>query len=281
MNPMNFKDWLKSKQEPVVDLWSRTSVDTSFIKEKGVNDFVDRMTNTTILGMMIGIIFNGRTVDNEIYKAKIGGNLISIRSKKLQEAKGVISSQSKPVFGFYMIGQNAGNMLIQFPPAIFDNEDKKVLKSIIIHESVHAYDWATDRINDDYPIGDILFNIDKYTRNLFEVRAFVAQLKVLMKEINDINLLINQLTNGPFAVKEELIPIIMQYLRKNLSEGIGKLVMPIATAASLMGQTDSHAPSTPTPITFKQESHSIQQAAKIIKNIINKMKFANFIQKRL
>lgn len=288
MNPIRFKMWLESKEESIPDLWTRTSVDTSFVNEEAVIDFTERMSNRTISAMMFDLILEGKSIETQLYKEPISENLINIKNKRLQNATGIISSQSKPVFGFHMMGNNSGNMLIQFPPTVFTDEDQKVLKSIILHESVHAYDWAMDRLNDDYPIGNAFkFDTNKYARNLFEVRSFVAQLKMLIKEIGNINKLTYAFSHGPFALPDELLPIVLQYLRKNINEGIGRLLLPLAAiggaaagagAAAITGNSNEH-PNKPVPIEVKQQTAQAQQAAKLMYQIVELMKFSNFVQR--
>lgn len=239
MQNFNFKHWLEAIDNPeaIAQHWhNNLPNDQDFRNPKEISHFVDLMSDPIMNGQAIALDLHKAIIHQSRYDKPIVNNLLNIKNIRLKYAHGLVSNRKNPEFSFYMQGKNAGQLVIQHPPLVYDNEDKVLLTSIIEHELGHAQDWLNPKYENIPPSGNFTWNMQKYAENLHEARRLSDQLRSLLIKLNNkeavlkvlrgqrftpdkmINKDSNQLKHmelnpvSPFALNKELLPVAQAFL---------------------------------------------------------------------
>ena len=175
---MRWKAWLERRD------WSQAiPQDELRYNSMAVNHFVDQMANNDENAWVLFLMLSrNRGAWNPVrYNQKISENLLTFDNAKLKNAVGEVTPDvNKSIFRFIK-----GEIDIIHPPVIYDNTDKKLLFSVILHELRHAQDWINPNIKFN-PVRYNEFNIEKYVSSLVECRAYSEQLRSLMLELGGV-----------------------------------------------------------------------------------------------
>lgn len=206
-------------------------------------------------------------VNEDRYKKPLSDNLLTISSPKLKYAQGTVTDRATPKFAFYLFDgeYKAGNLVIRIPPVLFDDEDKVLLRRILKHELRHAVDWLNPEIQDEpsgkYVREGYIFNLEKYTTNRYEARAHAEELRDLMKQIGDVNKVLQLLQKrSEFSMSKQLIGIAEEFLH----------------AYQLRHEQIT---TTPPPAIVRPAMMYEGRAAQLLGRMLTKMLFRNFVEK--
>lgn len=303
---MRFRNWFESEEESGGPWahehpWLKRLGNVDYNKSQ-VNVFVEAMADKDKnAAALYQILVNRSSYSNERYNKPIADNLLIHSDQRLKNAIGTVQFPQRGVspFAFIALGDEAGTIKISPPPVIYDEVDKHLLASVVIHELTHADHWSKDRrfkpakIRDEYG-----FNYVKYARHWTEARAYSQQLIFLLRTIPNRQTIVDAFSRPPgidFYSHDgkELVynnpaifswsPLLLDYAKEFLAhyqgrnEGIlSNIAAPLITAASMLNPT--MPPQTqPQPVMQQQVVSQSHEAASLIKQIVQKMLFRNFL----
>lgn len=299
---------LLSRTSRVAHRWGQQNGPRMEKNDPGIEIFVEAHADEWKNGEAIASDLARKEVYQIRYNKQIAQNLLQTNDERLKSAKGVVSNHHMPEFSF-CIGADCepGSLLIRHPPLAFDDVDKKMLDSVIVHELDHAADWLNPEFEGVEPSGKYRFNWKKYADNIYEARAYYTQLMRLLKSFKgDVNKveaalegkrptpaftpqekgtkdyytqqnLISQ-PQSPFRLSPKLMNVARAFLSKHRkqNENFSKWVGAPLLAASTMFQPAADK-TVPSPVA-QQQQDEVQLAAKSLYEIINLLLFRNFVE---
>jgi hypothetical protein len=156
------------------------------------------------------------------------------------------------------------HVMISPPPLEYDNEDRAVLASVIVHELRHAMDFHEmgDRMNIDYnkDMGTHFeLNMDDYARNILECRAHVDQVKNL----------VSTLGGGERARKVLREAALSRMMIPELRQSMIELVDLVCTTNESLE---------PPQEVVSIENHDVEKIVDILEKVCRSFKFKNFVR---
>lgn len=155
------------------------------------------------------------------------------------------------------------HVLIMPPPLEYDNEDRAILASVIVHEIRHAIDFHEmgNTMNIDYnrDLGTHFeINMDDYARNILECRAHVDQAKNLVNTLG-----------GERARKALRDGALARMMIPELRQSMIELV-------DLICATNENLE--PPQEVVSIENHDVEKTLDILERVCRSFKFKNFVK---
>ena len=155
------------------------------------------------------------------------------------------------------------HVLISPPPLEYDNEDRALLASVVVHELRHAMDFHEmgDRMNIDYhkDMGTHFeLDMDAYARNILECRAHVDQVKNL----------VSTLGGGERARKVLKERALARMMIPELQASMIELIDLICTTNENLE---------PPAEVVNIENHDVEKILDILEKVCESFKFKNFV----
>lgn len=278
-----FKTWLENIErkipvdpdEVVPTLYRSLPSKNEQPNETEVNIFVEKMVENDV---DIAATFNrGNAVHQDRYDEPLV-KLTNINDPKLGRAYGLVTSTRNSRFYF---AHEKGEVWIICPPAIYFEEDKILLASVIRHEAQHAidhvlYNFPSSKIISRRKIeGEWYCDSNAYYTAKNEARAYSDQFEYILKRMNyDVDKVINALElkhrlskpTDPVVLDSEVIEVARKYLEK-YRKTEARMVK------ELFGEIEEPA------ITASINKEYAQRAGVLLCRIIKLLKFGNFVKK--
>jgi hypothetical protein len=230
---------------------------------------VRAISNHPTNNIWIKIIQHGMSFNNS------SGQLVQVYKNDLSkivkipnisgEIKGAITIDAQ----FYCLPDKVGDkisseVMIAPPPCLYDNEERAMLSSIIIHELRHAMDFHEFK-NTTH---DLKYTIDKgthyeidmdlYARSVFEARAHADQVKILLTTLGD---------------KERTKRVIQQSI---LARGfIPSLRESMIELVDMIGSLNENIDP---PAIVAVDENKIEQAVELLRHICESFKLSRFVK---
>lgn len=279
---MNFKHWFESIDNPaeIAKHWHQNLPKEADVRNDAqISNFVKVMSEPNLNGQAIALDLQGFTIHQSRYDKPISNNLLTISNPKLKLAHGLVSNKKSPEFSFYMEGNKAGNLIIQHPPIVYDQQDKILLTTIIEHELGHAADWLNPQYANTPASGHYLWDMSKYATNLHEARRLSEQLKSLLKKMNgDVTSVIKVLQGQRFTpekVAQTTDKLQAKHLEVNPISPFAMNVELIPVAKAFLyslGKNEANS-----SLVYDVNKQYVQEAANITFKILNLFKLHYFI----
>lgn len=274
---LDFRLWYEDDRLIKQDVQSRAN-------ESAVDNFVKRSSQLEYCTLLVNkFLKQGRGIIEEVHEAPISGNLLSVQNDRLGRAVTIYDSVNRARFKFFPAGREAGNIWLRFPPVIFTNNDRVMLKGIVIHELQHADDWVATGFQMQ-EVESSEFDMDRYLGMVEEARGLYVQLRYLLKRIGNVDEIVkllsgNQPGGSPFAMREELIPAAKAFLDhfKSLGEGLGSFAMaPMLAAGS--PEISQNNPNLDRPaIVYNMQQEQARNAASAVKRLVQMFSFSQYV----
>ena len=187
---------------------------------------------------------------------------------KTDGVEGSIVGGISPDPEFYCHPEKVGDkivseVMIAPPPVEYDNEERAMLSSIVIHELRHAIDFHEFKKTMDmdyYRKRDthIELDMDLYARNIFEARAHADQVKILITTLGD----------GERAKRVIRESILARGFIPRLRESMLELV------DILCGLRENTEPT----VMVARDENKIEQVVELVRHICESFKFSRFVK---
>jgi len=300
---MRFRNWFESEEESGGP-WAQnhpwlTRLGKVDYNKSQVDLFIEAMADKDKNAAALYRSLLRQSYNNERYNAPIANNLLINNDLRFKNAIGVVSDTKKSGFKFISMGKEAGSISIIHKPVIYDETDKMAMFSVIIHELTHAQHWSKDKRFKAAKVG-YGFNDLKYAQHWTECRAYSQQLIALLEHIPNRQSILTVLTQSsggdvfdyegkqhPYTkiapVSWQATPLLLDFAKEFLAhyqgrnEGVlSKIAAPFVIATSMLNpQAILHQQ--PQPVIQQQVVSQKHEAANLIKQIIQKMLFRNFL----
>jgi hypothetical protein len=239
-----------------------------------------------------------RTLSRQSYKdtrydKPIANNLLLYNDVRLKNALGAVHNNvGESEFKFI----TDGSIRIIHTPVIYDDLDKHLLFSVIIHELSHADHWLRDKRFKPTKFNS--FNSEKYVKHWTEARAYSQQLVTLLHRIPNRQSILDAFGRSPtmdtfthggkemvyakpavFSWSPLLLDTAKEFLAhyQGRNEGVlSNIAAPLVTGASLL-MPQSQMPQKPVNVMQQQVMSQAHEAADLVKQIVDKMLFRNFL----
>lgn len=296
---MRFRNWFESEEESggpwaKEHPWLKRLGNVDYNKSQ-VNVFVAAMADKDKNALALYNSLNRRSYSDERYNKPIANNLLIHNDLRLKNAVGKIET-SFGEFKFIASGEDAGSIHIQHPPVIYDEADKLGMFGVVVHELSHADHWTRDKRFKPAP--EYSFDDTKYQRHWTECRAYSQQLIALLHNIPDRQAILNVFNTppktdffdfqgkqhpytkvSPFSWSPSLLDFAKVFLAyyQGRNEGVvSNIAGPLVTAASMLNPQPA-LPAHSQPVMQQQVVSQKNEAADLIKQIVQKMLLRNFL----
>lgn len=203
---------------------------------------------------------------------RIAGNLLTMNSPLLKEAKGEIVPHPRlMMFGFGVEGDVKGELLIAAPPLAYTAEDRTLLAGIIRHELRHAADFVhMGGRTEGMGTGQIAYvDTDAYFNHILEARAYSDQLKWLLNLMGgNERLVVDTLKKNAFFGLSADITKAVEYFLEAFSKQKHEAVFPSFNNPPAMVSKAKGVDS--------QQVHA-EKAAHLVVKIMEIMSFSNMV----
>lgn len=290
---MKFQNWVEAK-----GWFERLPKKPLDYNKSQIDVFVMAMSDKTKNAAALYRTLNRQSYNDTRYDKPIANNLLIYNDARLKNALGAIHNNvEQSIFRFWAEGDKAGSIEIIHPPVIYDETDKHLLSGVLIHELTHADHWINDKRFK--PARFNSFNSEKYVRHWTEARAYSQQLIALLHRIPNRQTILAALSGLPsmdkFGEKEipyrkvspfswTMSPVLLDFAKEFLAhyqgrnEGVmSNIAAPLVTGASLLFPSQNHPQQQPVGVMQQQVRSQSQEAADLIKKIVEKMLFRNFL----
>lgn len=288
---MNFRNWVEAQSW--LEKLPKKPLDYN---KSQIDVFVDTMADRNKNALALYSTLNRRSYNDTRYDKPIANNLLIYNDARLKNAIGAVHNNiDQSIFRFKT---EDGSIDIIHPPVIYDTLDKHLLFGVIVHELTHADHWLRDKRFK--PVKFNSFNTEKYVRHWTEARAYSQQLVVLLHRIPNRQAILDAFNRSPTMDKfpspegSEIpyrkvspfswtsSPVLLDFAKEFLAhyqgrnEGVlSNIAAPLVTAASLLNPGQQLPKTQPTM--QQQVMSQAHEAADLMKQIMNKMLFRNFL----
>lgn len=278
---MNFHDfWILLEDKPtrlVGDIdpttmagnWERMAPGTppqSQVELGEVWNLVRRLSNNNINRVWMKIVLEGKVFPGvDVYQGSLAGMV------KIPDIQGTVLGRISPEGDFYcepkkIEGKIISQVMIAPTPCEYDNEERAMLSSIVIHELRHAMDFhelkstaGPNYIQDKGSHYEI--DMDLYARNIFEARAMADQVKILITTLG-----------GAERAKRVLRESILA------RESVPRLRDSMLELVDLLCSNKNENLENPPAIVIRDEN-KIEQSIGMVRDIVESFKFSRFVRK--
>lgn len=276
---MNFRDWILLEEKPtrivgntdpttmagVWDLLSPGNPAQSQVNIGEVWNMVRKLSNNNINRVWMKVLLEGFNFPGiGIYEADLA------KMVKIPDIEGTVQGGITSKAEFYCTPQKIGDkivseVMIATPPCEYDNEERAVLSSIIIHELRHAIDFheLKSTVGADYTQdrgSHYEIDMDLYARNIFEARAWADQTKILMTTLGGCE-------RTKRVIQESILARgFIPRLRESMLEFVNLICR---------GKTESFENP---PAIVVQDENKIEQVVELVRHIVESFKFSRFIK---
>ena len=277
---MNFHDfWILLEDKPtrivgnidpasIARIWDRMSPGIppqSQIELGEVWNLVRRLSNNNINKVWMKVVLEGKVFPGiDVYQGDLAGMV------KIPDVRGTVLGRIGDG-DFYcepkkIEGKIVSQVMIAPPPCEYDNEERAMLSSIVIHELRHAMDFhelkSTAGANYIQDKGSHYeFDMDLYARNILEARAMADQVKILITTMG-----------GAERAKHVLRESILG------RESIPRLRDSMIELVDLLCAGKNESLENPPAIVIRDEN-KIEQAVEMVRHIVESFKFSRFVRK--
>jgi hypothetical protein len=183
---MNFQGWYESvlsrveKEHPVLQ--------DPRINEVAIMRVVRKMADNSlnVIALTKFITKSQQPYNSLRDNGPIARNLIKIDDERLGEYTASVEIvQDDPAHylcKFIVDGPKAGSLVVSHPPLLYDNQDKELLFGQFVHEMDHAIHWVKGA---NFNVHNPRVDIDAYLHTIHEAKAFIVQLKLLLKRFGN------------------------------------------------------------------------------------------------
>ena len=250
---MNFRNWYEVS-------WTRSEREHRLLKDPrildgGIRKVVNKMADNSmnIIGLTMLITGTHQTYQSLRANDNIAGNLLKVEDENLKDYTASVplvpDISDNYLCKFIIDGPKAGSLIISHPPLLYDERDKILLGGQFVHELQHAIDWLKGVPFKTY---NPRVDVEAYTQSIHEARAFIVQLKFLLKRFGNPQEVMAALTKKarivdipgvgsrtqptPFRWENEIILKFAQELLKSieLNEAVLPTIGKALTAASML-----------------------------------------------
>lgn len=273
---MNFRDWILEEEKPtrivgstdpttMSGVWDRMSPGNpaqNLVDMNEVWNLVRKLSNDKINEMWMRMVVEGlRIPEVTVYQNTLD------KMVKIDGIIGVIEGRISNQVAFSCDSgkfqdRNASIVTIAPPPCRYDNKERAVLASCVIHELRHAIDVHEIDVSIDHTrdMGSHYeMDMDLYARNVYEARAWADQTKAIVNFL------------GGERAKEAL--------RKSILAGgfIPSLLESMLELVDLICAGKNESIENPPAIVVRDEN-KVYQAVELVRRIVESFNFSRFVR---
>lgn len=252
----------------IARIWDRMSPGIppqSQIELGEVWNLVRKLSNNNVNRIWMKMLLEGLSFPGiRIYEDDL------VKMVKIPDMKGTIQGAISSRAEFYcqpqkMEGNISSQVMIAPPPCEYDNEERAILSSMVVHELRHAIDFheLKDTTTIDYNQDKgthYEIDMDLYARNIFEARAWADQTRILMTTLGD-----GERTKR--VIQESILARgFIPRLRESMLEFV-----------DLLGRNKNESLENPPAIVI-QDDNKIEQSVELIRHIVESFKFSRFVK---